>query len=152
MTIEIRDANLEARIKKQLQATGSSTIEEVLLRLLETQEEQQARFVLAPQAAEDLVGIWGIWRYIKSQSSIARRTTSNPSFETNRFLHTRSRSGAPPKESDSRGSQILSSLFLLDRLPACDKIAANRCDPSWSTRHRTGSQRSTLISRACLPV
>jgi predicted transcriptional regulator len=40
MTIEIRDANLEARIKKQLQATGSSTIEEVLLRLLETQEEQ----------------------------------------------------------------------------------------------------------------
>ena len=40
MTIEIRDANLEARIKKQLQATGSSTIEEVLLRLLEIQEEQ----------------------------------------------------------------------------------------------------------------
>lgn len=40
MTIEIRDANLEARIKKQLQATGSSTVEEVLLHLLETQEEQ----------------------------------------------------------------------------------------------------------------
>ena len=40
MTIEIRDPNLEARIKKQLQATGSSTVEEVLLRLLETQEEQ----------------------------------------------------------------------------------------------------------------
>jgi hypothetical protein len=40
MTIEIRDAKLEARIKKQLQATGSSTVEGVLLRLLETQEEQ----------------------------------------------------------------------------------------------------------------
>ena len=40
MTIEIRDAKLEARLKKQLQATGSSTLEEVLLRLLETQEEQ----------------------------------------------------------------------------------------------------------------
>jgi hypothetical protein len=40
MTIEIRDANLEARLKKQIQATGSSTVEEVLLRLLETQEEQ----------------------------------------------------------------------------------------------------------------
>ena len=40
MTIEIRDASLEARLKKQLQATGSSTVEEVLLRLLETQEEQ----------------------------------------------------------------------------------------------------------------
>jgi hypothetical protein len=35
MTIEIRDATLEARIKKQLQATGSSSVEEVLLRLLE---------------------------------------------------------------------------------------------------------------------
>jgi predicted transcriptional regulator len=40
MTIEIRDAALEARIRKQLQAMGSATIEEVLLRLLETQEEQ----------------------------------------------------------------------------------------------------------------
>lgn len=40
MTIEIRDASLEARIKKQLQATGSSSVEEVLLRLLDTQEEQ----------------------------------------------------------------------------------------------------------------
>jgi len=40
MNIEIRDAALEARIQKQLQATGSATIEEVLLRLLETQEEQ----------------------------------------------------------------------------------------------------------------
>jgi hypothetical protein len=35
MTIEIRDASLEARIRKQLQSTGSSSVEEVLLRLLE---------------------------------------------------------------------------------------------------------------------
>jgi hypothetical protein len=40
MTIEIRDASLEARIQRQLQATGSSSVEEVLLRLLDTQEEQ----------------------------------------------------------------------------------------------------------------
>ena len=40
MNIEIRDAGLEARIRKQLQATGSGSVEEVLLRLLETQEEQ----------------------------------------------------------------------------------------------------------------
>jgi hypothetical protein len=38
--IEIRDAALEARIQKQLQATGSGSVEEVLVRLLETQEEQ----------------------------------------------------------------------------------------------------------------
>ena len=40
MNIEIRDAALEARIQKQLLATGSASVEEVLLRLLETQEEQ----------------------------------------------------------------------------------------------------------------
>jgi hypothetical protein len=40
MNIEIRDAALEARLQKQLQATGSGSVEEVLLRLLETQEEQ----------------------------------------------------------------------------------------------------------------
>jgi hypothetical protein len=34
MTIEIRDASLEARIQKQLQTTASSSVEEVLLRLL----------------------------------------------------------------------------------------------------------------------
>ncbi len=35
MTVEIRDASLEARIRKQLR-TGSSSVEEVLLRLLVT--------------------------------------------------------------------------------------------------------------------
>jgi hypothetical protein len=40
MNIEIRDAALEARIQKQLQSTGSASLEEVLQRLLETQEEQ----------------------------------------------------------------------------------------------------------------
>jgi len=38
MTTEIRDASLVARIRKQLQATGSSSVKEVLLRLLETTE------------------------------------------------------------------------------------------------------------------
>ena len=40
MNIEIHDAALEARIQKLLQATGSSSVEEVLLRLVESQEEQ----------------------------------------------------------------------------------------------------------------
>jgi predicted transcriptional regulator len=40
MNIEIRNASLQARIQKQLDATGSASVEEVLLRLLETQEEQ----------------------------------------------------------------------------------------------------------------
>lgn len=40
MNIEIRNAALEAKIQKQLQTSGSASVEEVLLRLLETQEEQ----------------------------------------------------------------------------------------------------------------
>lgn len=40
MNIEIHNAALEARIQKQLQVTGSGSVEEVLVRLLETQEEQ----------------------------------------------------------------------------------------------------------------
>ena len=50
MNIEIRDSALEARIKQQLQVTGSASVEEVLLRLLETQEEQD-RWLLENRAA-----------------------------------------------------------------------------------------------------
>jgi len=40
MHIEIQDTTLEARIRKQMQATGAASAEEALLRLLDTQEEQ----------------------------------------------------------------------------------------------------------------
>lgn len=40
MNIEIHDPNLEVRLQKQVETTGSGSIEEALLRLLETQEEQ----------------------------------------------------------------------------------------------------------------
>jgi hypothetical protein len=40
VNFEIHDAALEARIQKQLKATDSGSVEEVLLHLLETQEEQ----------------------------------------------------------------------------------------------------------------
>jgi hypothetical protein len=39
VNIEIHNAALAARIQKQLQATGSGSVEEVLLRLLENQKE-----------------------------------------------------------------------------------------------------------------
>src|ERR1700675_998175 len=52
MNIEIRDAALEARIQRQLRATGSASVEEVLLRLLETQEEQD-RWLLENREAND---------------------------------------------------------------------------------------------------
>ena len=40
MNIEIHDPALEARIQRQVQAIGARSVEEALLRLLETQEEQ----------------------------------------------------------------------------------------------------------------
>jgi hypothetical protein len=40
MPIVIRDSTLEARLRRHLQSTGSRSVEEVLLRLLDTQEEQ----------------------------------------------------------------------------------------------------------------
>jgi hypothetical protein len=52
MNIEIHDTNLEARIQKQIQATGAASAEEALLRLLETQEEQD-RWLLENKNAID---------------------------------------------------------------------------------------------------
>lgn len=52
MNIEIRDEALAARIHKQLQLTGSESVEEVLLHLLETQEEQD-RWLLESREAND---------------------------------------------------------------------------------------------------
>lgn len=40
VNFEIHDAALEARIQKQFQETGSASLEKVLRRLSETQEEQ----------------------------------------------------------------------------------------------------------------
>jgi hypothetical protein len=50
MHIEIQDTNLEARIQRQMQATGAASAEEALLRLLDTQEEQD-RWLLEDRGA-----------------------------------------------------------------------------------------------------
>jgi len=50
MSIEIPDAVLEARIRRQIEATGAGSVEEALLRLLETQEEQD-RWLLESREA-----------------------------------------------------------------------------------------------------
>jgi hypothetical protein len=52
MNIEIRDAALAARMEKQREASGSTTMEEVVRRLLETQEEQD-RWLLENREAID---------------------------------------------------------------------------------------------------
>lgn len=52
MNIQIRNQALEARIQKQIEASGSASVEDVLLRLLETQEEQD-RWLLENKEAND---------------------------------------------------------------------------------------------------
>jgi hypothetical protein len=52
VTIEIGDQSLEARIQKRLQATGSASVEEVLLRVLDSQEEQDRWLMEVPLARE----------------------------------------------------------------------------------------------------
>lgn len=52
MNIEIRDHEVAARLQKQLQRTGSESVEEVLLHLLETQEEQD-RWLLENRESND---------------------------------------------------------------------------------------------------
>lgn len=50
LNIRIRNVALAARLQKQLQGTGSDSIEEVLLRLLETHEQQDAWLLENPGA------------------------------------------------------------------------------------------------------
>ena len=52
MNIEIHDPVLEAKLQKHVEATGSGNVEEALLRLLETQEEQD-RWLLENREAID---------------------------------------------------------------------------------------------------
>jgi hypothetical protein len=56
MNIEIRDSALEARIQRQLKATGAASVEEVLLRLLETQEEQDRWLAENREAINSKIG------------------------------------------------------------------------------------------------
>jgi antitoxin ParD1/3/4 len=59
MQIEIQDPSLEARIKRQIEATGASSVEEALDRLLQTQEEQD-RWLLENRGAIDAKILRGI--------------------------------------------------------------------------------------------
>jgi hypothetical protein len=52
MNIEIHDRELQARLQKQLQSAGAHSVQEVLLRLLDTQEEQD-RWLLENRSAHE---------------------------------------------------------------------------------------------------
>ena len=66
MNIEIHDAALEARIQKQIEATGSGSVEEVLHRLLETKEEQD-RWLLENRESIDVKIRRGIEQLVRGE-------------------------------------------------------------------------------------
>ncbi len=66
MNIEIHDAALAARIQKQIQATGSGSVEEALHRLLETKEEQD-RWLLENREAIDAKIRRGIEQLVRGE-------------------------------------------------------------------------------------
>jgi len=66
VNIEIHDAALAARIQKQIQATGSGSVEEALHRLLETKEEQD-RWLLENREAIDAKIRRGIEQLVRGE-------------------------------------------------------------------------------------
>jgi hypothetical protein len=66
VNIEIHDAALEARIQKQIEATGSGSVEEVLHRLLETKEEQD-RWLLENRESIDMKIRRGIEQLVRGE-------------------------------------------------------------------------------------
>jgi len=66
VNIEIHDAALEARIQKQIEATGSGSVEEVLHRLLETKEEQD-RWLLENRESIDVKIRRGIEQLVRGE-------------------------------------------------------------------------------------
>jgi|SRR5579864_1252715 len=92
------------------------------------------RYILAPEATQDLVEIWG---YITKQSGaeMADRVES-VIRDKNRVPVRQPWCGTLAQRSNSRKSEVLLSLFISDRLSARDEAAANRLYSPQASRRR----------------
>jgi hypothetical protein len=70
MNIEIRDSTLKARIQKQLEATGTGNMEELLAHLLETQEEQDRWLLENREGINAKIGC-GLAQLDRSEAAVA---------------------------------------------------------------------------------
>ena len=85
------------------------------------------RYVLAPQAALDLVEIW---RYIKNQASLAIADRVESAIRE-KIVFLAGTPGAGHSRKDLTGEdEIFPRLLLFDRLSASDETIASRCHSS----------------------
>ena len=107
------------------------------------------RYVLAPQAAIDLVEIW---RYIKEQSSleIADRveTAIREKFE---FLAKTPGAGHLRKDLTDADAKFFPVYSYFDRLPARDDAFTNRFHPSRPPGPGTNPQRTVVSTDRQIP-
>jgi hypothetical protein len=75
MNIAVDDTALEARIQKQIQAIEAASAEEALLRLLETQEEQERWLLENKSAMNNSLRFGAHWR---STAGLSRATAPLP--------------------------------------------------------------------------
>ena len=85
------------------------------------------RFVLAPQAALDLVEIW---RYIKGQTSLTIADRVESTIREKWFFSREPRRGSQLEGFNRRRCEIFPRLLLFDRLSAPDETITSRCHSS----------------------
>jgi hypothetical protein len=103
-----------------------------------------SRYVLAPQAAQDLVEIWG---YVRDQSSLAVADRVETAIRDRiAFL-----SGSPVpgigERFNQRERKVFLCLFLLDCLSARDKTVAGCSHPAWPKTCGKDSQSQALKNK-----
>jgi len=98
------------------------------------------RYVLAPQAALDLLEIW---RYIKNQASLAIADRVESAIREKIVFSRRNPWCRSQSEGfDRRRCEIFPRLLLFDRLSASDETIASRCHSSRTAWCGTNPQRS----------
>jgi plasmid stabilization system protein ParE len=109
----------------------------------------RGRYVLAPEAAFDLVEIW---RYIKKQSSIEIADRVEAVIRDRIvFLAGNPGAGHWRKNLTDKGGEVLPGLLLSDRLSTRHETFAGGFNSARASRRGTNPQRSS-VSAASLPV
>jgi plasmid stabilization system protein ParE len=87
------------------------------------------RYILAPQAALDLVEIW---RYIREEASLTLADRVESAIREKMAFLAGTRCRSQSEGFDQRRCKIFPCLLLFDRLSAPDETIASSCHSSWT--------------------